>query len=237
MTTHEENTVNMFDTVIGVYTVNETTFTGYPAIVECENAFAAMVGEIKEVDKEYMQSTSGKTAQKNSAFEEVIVDVLPVKAALYSYSVKNNLEDLRVKTSFTESNLRHLTVAELIANCEIILKEAQQHLANLTAYTVTTEKLSAFESKINALKTKSSEKGAGFTSKSALRKTLTEKLQKANDLLTDQYDELIQLVRADHNQLYAQYFAARVIKDLGGSHGKSGGDENQNPAPPTPPVQ
>jgi hypothetical protein len=201
MTTHEENTVNMFDTVIGVYINNETTFTGYPAIAECEREFAAMIVEIKDVDKEYMQSTSGKTAQKNSAFEEVIVAALPIKAALYSFSVKNNLEDLKAKTAFTESNLRRLTVAELIATCEIILKEAQQNLANLTGYVITPDKISRLESKINALKSKSTEKSAGFTSKSALRKTLSEKLQKASALLSDQFDELMELVRADHNQL------------------------------------
>lgn len=229
MTRHERNIVNMCDTVIGVYTENETVFANYPAIVECENNLVTTVGEIKEVDKQYLSATNGKTAEKNSAVDETIAAAVPIKAALYAYAVKNNLQDFKAKVSYSESDLKKLTVPELITRCKIFVEEGRANLGNLGAYLMTEEKIAALEARINKVGIKSGEKGSSFANKSSLRKTLTQKLGKVSEIFNEEYDELIELVRDDHKDLYEQYFAARVIRDLGGSHGNGGDDSAANP--------
>jgi hypothetical protein len=221
----------MIDTVIGVYTKNKSVYADYPAIVECEGELEILDGEIKEVDKQYIQAASGKTAEKNSAFEEVLKTALPIKAALSAYAEKNKLEELKSKTALSESDLKRLSPAEIITRSEVYIKEARSILNNLSDYKITEEKLALLETKINALKIKNTEKGTGYTSKSALRKTLTIKFKAVNILLNKRYDELIETVKEEHLELYNQYWAARIIKDLGGSRSKE--DETNNAAADT----
>jgi hypothetical protein len=94
-------------------------------------------------------------------------------------------------------------------------------------------KLQNFENSI-------SDKGQSFSSKSALRQALTDDFDNLENLLKEQGDHLIELLRETNIDVYNEYFAARVIKDLGGSHGKSNGEESknvQNTQPVNPPTQ
>ena len=225
MTNHERNVVNMFDEVIGVYDKNETILSAYPAIVECHGEFSTYVGKIKEVNVAYVQATPGKTEQKNNALEEVISAALPIKAALFSYAVRKNMQDLKAKASYSESDLKRLSLQDFITVVQIFEVEGRNNLADLAHYTITEEKLNSLSAKIAALKASKSEQGTGFTSRSALRKSLTEEFHKANETLRDHYDELIELVRPDHVQIYDEYIAARDIKDLGGSRPDDESDE------------
>lgn len=220
MTNHESNTRNMYNSVIGVYKKNQSVFAGYPAIAECETEFEGYVGEIENLNSQYENSTSGKTSKKNSFIDVLVTAVVPVKSALYAYAVKNKLEELKAKTSLTESELKHLPVAELLHNCKIYLSEARTNLSALANYNVTDAKLTALETKIGELKETETEKSSSFSSKSSLRKMLTEKFRDATDLLTEQYDHVMEVIKEDHEDIYEEYFAARVIKDLGGSHAK-----------------
>ena len=108
---------------------------------------------------------------------------------------------------------------------EIFAVEGRNNLANLANYTITEEKLNSLSAKIAVLKASKSDQGTGFTSRSALRKSLTEEFHNANETLREHYDELIELVRPDHVQIYDEYVAARDIKDLGGSHPNDEADE------------
>ncbi len=68
---------------------------------------------------------------------------------------------------------------------------------------------------------------------------LTELFAKADELLKDEADGIVEVVKETQADFYNQYFSARVIKDLGGSHTKPD-DEDKTPPPtdtPTPPEQ
>ncbi|NCQ19599.1 MAG: hypothetical protein GW805_14895, partial [Ignavibacteria bacterium] len=78
-----------------------------------------------------------------------------------------------------------------------------------------------------------------FTDRSATRVALTKLFEKTDALLNEEADMLVEVVKESQPDFYNQYFAARVIKDLGGSHTKPA-DEDKTPPPtdtPTPPVQ
>jgi gas vesicle protein len=210
----------MFNSVIGVYVKNQSVFAGYPAITECETELEGNAKEIVNINSQYMNATSGKTNKKNSFFDTLIAAAVPVKSALYAYAVRNKMEELKAKTSLTESDLKRLSVSELLTYCNTYLTEARTNLTALANYKITAEKLNVLETKINDLKETDSDKSSSFTSKSALRKMLTEKFRDTSALLNEQYDHVMEVVKEEHEDIYMEYFAARVIKDLGGSHAK-----------------
>ena len=235
MTNHESNTLNMYNAVIGVYVKNQSVLAGYPAIAECETELEGYSRDIVYINSQYETATSGKTTKKNSFVDTLITVAVPVKSALYAYASKNKLEELKAKTSFTEADLKRLSVTELLTQCTIYLTEARANLSALANYNVTEAKLTALEAKIGELKETDTEKSSSFSSKSSLRKMLTDKFRDASTLLNDQYDHVMEAVKEDHEEIYHEYFSARVIHDLGGSHGDK--EEDQNPStPPAPPT-
>jgi hypothetical protein len=221
MTNHEKNVVNMLDSALNCYDENKTVYASCPAIVECFEELDTIVGDIKEVDKKYLQATSGKTAEKNSAFDDVVNAALPIVGALKAYASKNKLQDLKAKVSFTESELRKLSTIELIEESEIFINLTRPLLTNLAGYLITEEKLVNLESTISLLESKSGDKSTGYASRSSLRKLLTEKFSEAEKLTEERLDHLHETIRAEHKDLYEIYFAARVVKDYGGSHTKT----------------
>ena len=89
------------------------------------------------------------------------------------------------------------------------------------------------------MKSASGKKNTGFTDHVAIRKTLSELFDKADDLLREESDAIVEVLKETKLSFYNQYFAARVIKDLGGSHTKPE-DEDKTPPPTdttTPPAQ
>ncbi|MEW5844549.1 MAG: hypothetical protein AB1775_14940 [Bacteroidota bacterium] len=215
MTNHEENKLNMFNSVLAVLKEHETAVAEIPAMAETVSQFQTEVDGIVETDAQYKKATSGKTAEKNVAVEEVIVSLLPVRSALYALALKTKDEELKAVTSSTEGYLKKLRDVELIQKAETILQTAQQKINDLTPYKITAEKLTALKSNIDELKASSGKKESGFSNKSALRKSLTEKFERADEILNEHLDTMMELVRQDDPQFYNQYFSARVIKDLG----------------------
>jgi hypothetical protein len=102
-----------------------------------------------------------------------------------------------------------------LRKAELIKAEAQKLLADLTAYKITEDTLAELQEKIDAFGAALGGKDTGFANRSALRKALTEKFDAADSILTEQIDSLIELIRKNNTLFYNQYFAARVIKDLG----------------------
>lgn len=215
MTNHEENKLNMFNAVLAVMKEHETVVTEIPALAEATAQFQSEVTAIEETEMQYGQSTSGKTAEKNVAVEEVIVYLLPVRAALYALALKKKDEELKAVSSSTESFLKKLRDVELVKTADEILQAAQQRINDLAPYKITADKLTALKDKIDAVKSKGGKKDTGFSNKSALRKLLTEKFDSADEILSEHMDTMMELVRPDNTQFYNQYFSARVIKDLG----------------------
>jgi hypothetical protein len=215
MNRYETNKYNMFKAVTAVFEQNSSIISGYPALGEVLSEFTSVIGEIDATDKKYITSTDGKTATKNLLEDELIEEILPVKAALYAYAVKNKNEELKVITMESESALKRMRDPEFLRKAELIKAEAQNHLTFLADYKITEASLSCLQEKIEAFGNALDGKDAGFANRSALRKSLTEKFDAADAILSEQIDSLIELIRKSNTLFYNQYFAARVIKDLG----------------------
>ncbi|KAF0138811.1 MAG: hypothetical protein FD122_3693 [Stygiobacter sp.] len=215
MNRYETNKYNMFKAVNAVFEQNSSVTTEYPALGEALTGFNSVIAEIDATDKKYITSTDGKTVTKNLLEDELIGEVLPVKSALYAYAVKTKNEELKVLTVESESALKRMRDPEFLRKAELIKAEAQKHLADLAPYKISEATLAELQEKIEAFGAALGGKDTGFANKSALRKALTEKFDAADGILTEQMDTLIELIRKNNTLFYNQYFAARVIKDLG----------------------
>ena len=215
MKRHEANKLNMLKAVNAVLESSTTIVAEYPALSEAAIELKSKIAEINAIDMKFSTSIDGKTSTKNMLEDELIEDLMPVKAALYAYAVKNKNEELKMLTKESESTLKRMRDPEFLQKAELIKTEAQKHLADLAAYKITEAVLTELQEKITAFGEALDGKDTGFANRSALRIALTEKFDEADSILTEQLDALIELVRKTNTLFYDQYYAARVIKDLG----------------------
>lgn len=212
---NKKNTVNALN---AVFTENATIVNGYPALKESVAGLRRVTGEIDELDKKFITSVDGKTSSKNLLEEELLEDLMPVKAGLYAYSVKGKNEELKTLTKDSESSLRKMPDPELLKKTQLIIAEAEKLKTELADYKITEEVITELKSKTSLYAEALDGKDTSFANRSALRIALTQKFDEADEIITEELDQLIELVRKSHPLFYDQYQAARTIKDLGGAH-------------------
>jgi len=239
MTQSEENKSNMYNATEVVLKNNDSIIAEVPALGEVHTDLQALIEQIAAKNSELVGATEGKTSVKGKAINELISTILPITSAVKAYAARNNLLELRAKADYTESAFKHLTHAELPVKVKSIKDAAQGVLASLANYGMTQAKLDLVDLKLEALKNATGNKDVSFTDRSATRVALTKLFEKTDALLNEEADMIVEVLKESQPDFYNQYFAARVIKDLGGSHTKPA-DEDKTPPPtdtPTPPVQ
>ncbi|MFA6597365.1 MAG: hypothetical protein WCS69_06560 [Ignavibacteriaceae bacterium] len=230
MNQHEENKFNMYNAVEAVFKSNASVVAELPALGEVHTDLQGLVVEIEAKNGELLKATDGKTSVKSKAINELISAILPVANAVTAYATRNKLLELKALADVTETRLKRLSHAELPIRAKNIKVGAQGVLEALAKYGMTQAKLDLVDEKLAAMKTAAANKDVGFTDRSAVREALYGLFDKADDLLNDEADRIVGVLKESKPDFYNQYFAARVIKDLGGSRG--GGENPEEPTPP-----
>jgi hypothetical protein len=78
--------------------------------------------------------------------------------------------------------------------------------------------LTDLEGKIQAFSSSIGQRESSVAERMGARGNLMELFDVADKTLTEELDRLMELVRGSQTQFYNEYFAARVIKDLGTRH-------------------
>ncbi|MFA6978189.1 MAG: hypothetical protein WC209_02610 [Ignavibacteriaceae bacterium] len=232
MTNREENRYNMFKAVEAVLAANTVVTSTIPVFEETITGLHEKIEAIKATDIEFTNATSGKTSVVHVKEDEVMKAFLPVKSALYDYAVKEKDEELKSLAGISESKLKRLRDSERRLKIKSIYDTAVLNTANLQAYGITAETLSALGGKITALENSAANKTTGHTNKSALRTKLDDLFESTDELIKERLDNQVELLREKETAFYNQYFAARVVYDLGGSPDKPGNGGGTTPPPP-----
>jgi len=151
MTNREENRYNMFKSVKAVLDANTVVTSTIHVFEETITELHEKIEAIKTTDIEFLNSTSGKTSVVRVKEDEVMKAFLPVKSALYDYAVKEKDEELKSLAGISESKLKRLRDSEQRLKIKSIYDTAVLNTANLQAYRITAETLSALGGKITAL--------------------------------------------------------------------------------------
>jgi hypothetical protein len=225
------NTCGMFKKTYSVLDFFSTTIMKNEELQEDVTIFKSDYLELDSSITEYKKPITGTTEDKNNDEAEAVNIVWPIKSALLSLANKTSNKTLLNIVNFSKSQLKVKTREGLRKNVLInVLNEADKNAAELAKRNVSAEKLTAARAKINALDTAKSTQNTSETGKTALLKKIIDLSQKMSGELKNLIDPLMETMLEGSRDFYDQYFAARVIYDLGGGHG--GGDDETPPENP-----
>lgn len=228
MTKRQENKLTMYEGLLTLLQANSAkgaSITGYNDAV---TQFSSLLAELMEKSVEVESVSVGKTAAKSDAGDALIGALLPVCSALYVYGRKQNSEEIRGRVSATEARLHTMRDTELASYGNSIVELATANAAGIGPMGITADKIADLKTKADAYTTAIGAKESSVADRKGARGTLDDLFNQIDELLNEEFDRYMELLRSSDTEFYNKYFAARVIKDMGVRH------KANAPAPGTP---
>jgi len=216
MNKNEESKFSMYRAVLSVLKENVTVFSGTPALVKAVDAFGKVFESITGIDEKYLSVSKGKALEKQNAQEELIETLLKVGGVLFIDAKAKKDENLKILSTLSYSGLKRMRDNDFLTKAKNVLKNAQSATASLKTLHTDIEtdikelekQVKAYENAANVKETKTAESHAGRTA-------LDEAFDNADEILKDEIDNLIELIRTKNPDLYNKYLSARVVKYTG----------------------
>lgn len=233
MNTHETNKMTMFNSVMGVLGSNQEIVKARPPLAEASENLNQTVADIERINGEYIGVTEGAVAAKNNALDDLIERVFRLGNGIFALGRKTGNEQYKSAGNQAISDLKNMREADVVNHCSKIAEIAGACAAELAVFDVTAGDIEAFNKALETYRQKVTEKEVKTAESKAARKSLRESFKKADDILSNDIDTLMELVKTGSPAFYRLYRAARTIRDIGGGHVSKNGKpvETLGPAP------
>jgi hypothetical protein len=218
MTNNQENKLTMYEAVQTLLDANGDKTTGNPAFAGAVGRFRSTVEGIKGKSSELEAAGVGRASAKVQAEDQLVSTLMPIASALFVHAGVSSNAELKQKADVSESALRRIRDTDLVAKASALLRTANQYASALGDFGVTPAMLTECQTKLDAFNASIGQRESGAAERVAARTNLLELFDVADKTLNEELDRLMELVRGSQTQFYNEYFAARVIKDLGVRH-------------------
>ncbi|HMA64781.1 MAG: hypothetical protein ACM31E_11375 [Fibrobacterota bacterium] len=212
----EKNKVTMYYAVNAVLANHQASIDSFAPLADAVTSFRKYLNEIMERAQE-SAGTVGATASKNNALDDMTERTYHISNALYTFGRRTNNEEIKGVSKLSLSDIYHLRENELVQYCARILTLAQTNAEALAPYTITAEMITTLGQTIDTYRHHADSKDTRFAGSKAAREVLFNLFANADELLREDIDTMVELLKNNNNDFYNQYNAARTIKDIGGS--------------------
>jgi len=220
MTSYQSNKLAMYTATLGLLKSSDAQTSSMPVFAESQGKFEDLVAQIKNKDKERIGKTTGKSAAKDEAEDALVTATVMIAAGLTAFARKKGNTQLKEKAKVSESYLRRIRSHEQVNIAKLTYDLALANAEGLVEYSITPSMLSDFKSRIAAYEAAIEDIGTGMASRVGARTAVGDLFIQVDDLLKEELDPMMELFRMKEPELYNDYHAARVIKDIGIRHKK-----------------
>jgi hypothetical protein len=170
---------------------------------------------------------TGIAVDKGASANTLCALAAKIAGLIYAYAAKTGNNTLKAAVNFSKSDLRALKDAELAPACRNVHGAGVANLAALKDYGVTAAKLAELQTAIDAYAAMVAGPRDAIVGRSVTKANIRDKFTKADFILRELLDKLIEGFAGDHPDFVAQYKSARKIVDPKSKAKENGeGDEN-----------
>jgi len=141
---------------------------------------------------------------------------------LYVYGRKQSNPQIQDRTKISEAQMRNLRDTELASYGTAIAELASVYAEGLASYGITSEKITDLQTKSQAYSSAIGEKESSIADRKGARESMNALFDKVDELLEEEIDRFMELLRPMDTEFYNTYHAARVVKDTGARHTQNG---------------
>ena len=221
MDSYQANKYSMYLATVELLRDNAARSAGIQAFATSFAKLDALVTQIREKDKERMGKTPGKVAAKDGAEDALTASTIMIAASLSVLAQTTGNPELKQRAHLTESTFRTARSTEQINIANLVYDLAKVNQEGLAPFGITPAMIEELKSRVNAFDAALKDVASGMAERVGARMALAEMFNKADELLREELDPVMHIFRLTDPDLYNDYRAARVIKDIGVRHVKT----------------
>ena len=122
------------------------------------------------------------------------------------------------KARVTEYVLRRIRDTELAGIAENIAALAEENTANLSTTNITSDMIADLKIQVDAYRQALGIRERSVAERKGARITVQDQFYKIDDILEEEIDTAMELIRTKYSRFYNEYFGLRVVKDTGIRH-------------------
>jgi hypothetical protein len=216
MNKKESNKYSMYRYVCEVLKENKNLFSGIPALITSAESFEKCFSEISEIDARLTNAAKGTSFEKQNTEDDLSDSVVKIGGILYVAGIALKNEKLKAVSSVTYTELKRMRENDFLQKAKLIFKNSEENFQTLkTMHTGIEDEIRELEQNLIEYEKAMNEKGGKSAESHAARTALDAAFEKADSILKEQLDNLVELLRAKNPDFYNAYISSRVIKDLG----------------------
>ena len=121
---------------------------------------------------------------------------------------------------------------ELASFGNAVAELSTANVQGVVPFGITAGKIAELKTKADAYSAAIGARESSVADRKGARGSMSDLFDKADELLNEEFDRYMELLRPTETELYNKYFSARVVKDTGVRHKANG--ETPAPAPSNP---
>ena len=215
-----KNKLRMFNATVQVVLTNQAVWTGNEGFADVVKDFDAKLKLIDDTKGAAGISTNGITEDKNTMHDDLIDCMMEIAGPLATMASRLGNNDVKSRTSFTDTGLDSMTEGELAKAGKELAKLAQGSLRPLAHYGVTPDEVTKLQTLAESFATKIAAPREVTAGRVAANDKLRLLFTETTTLLKEQMDSMVDKYRRTNPDFYNAYFNARVIVDYGIRHEK-----------------
>ena len=236
MTNAHINKQGMYLVVIGVLGKFAAVVATLPALAKVVAAFTQIVTNIGKTSEDIGIGTSPKTDAKRAAESAMAESVVTLVGKLHAYAAEINDVELMEDSNVTETMIHDTREANRAGYATKLVDTVEAHKADLAGdYAVADADIAAARQLIANYSATLGDRDSTRTEQTSGRESVMKMFEDADTMLEHRMDRMMKSFQTANPDFYAQYEAARVIKDIA-AHRKAknngGNTDSSNPKPP-----
>lgn len=211
----QENKFSMYLSVQKVTNFHSDVWQELPAFKSRYSIFEKLIETIREVRLVQEGEITGVTKDKADAQQKAVEKGNEIATAVYAYASVNGDLKLKDRVSYSPSKLKLSRDTILIDSLNVIKNEALKKLPELSDYGLIQEDIDELTALIDRYAEVVENPRQSITNRARSTKELKEYMTKADTILKDQLDKLVNQFKVKSPAFFKQYKGARIIIDRG----------------------
>ncbi|MGE4288351.1 MAG: hypothetical protein AB7E36_06665 [Salinivirgaceae bacterium] len=217
MNKKQSNHLSSYLAVAFVLTKYEEKVGLVPALEAAVAKFTMLLNELQEVRQIQEGRITGTALQKQQEEDEMIEATLRVAAGIYVFAREQGNLELKQKVKLSDTKLRKLGNSALLSRCTQIYNLAVElNSEALVLFGILPETLVDFKKEIDDFALLVGKPRSGIVARSAATQRLQQLFKEIGELLREEIDKLMLVLKGQEPAFFNEYKAARIIVDLRG---------------------
>lgn len=213
MNATQESKLNMFRAVESHADANKETISLVPAFETSYALFKSNIELITDAMQKEDLVTKGITLTKSQAKKELCKIASEIAAPIFAYAERTGNAQLKNEVNFSYSKLVQTKDDSLAPRVRNIHALGVQNISHLSDYAITLPMLDGFLDKIEAYSLKVPNPKNAAAIKKTIRENIKVMMKETNDILKNQMDKSIIVLKTKDPDFVNTYTANRVIID------------------------